>query len=91
MDQDLNQSLRRCLSGPDGLVVLDYLCQQIAGMLPLTVVGQSGADPVYAAFRDGGVAAYKDILERSGYEISFRVKEESDDYLFSDTEDRPGH
>jgi len=74
-EEDINEAIHACLgTSKKGQMVLQWLAAYANDQYPLTVSGANGTDPVYAAFRDGGAAMAREILERAGYRITYERK-----------------
>jgi len=70
----VDEALQACLNNPQGRIVAQWLAESAFDNYPLTVSGQNGTDPIFAAFRDGGAALAREILDRAGYRITFERK-----------------
>ena len=71
----VNDAIQACLAtSQEGTIVLQWLSDYASDQYPVTVTGPQGTDPVYAAFRDGGAAMARELLERAGYRITYERK-----------------
>lgn len=70
----LDDAIAKCLSGKDGGIVLEWLVWQVLDHKLTCPLGSNGTDPHYEAFRMGAGTAYRDLLDRAGYRITYERK-----------------
>lgn len=84
MDDELNQALADCLSGPKGKVVLDWIASQIRDTIPMTRGSvEAGTDSPQLHFLDGKASVFIELIERSGHQLTYEratPHERSDSY-----------
>lgn len=84
MDEEagpIDDIMKKVFASPSGRDALQWLSERINECYPVMVANDlGGGDPLTAAYRDGRMSAFKEILEMAGYRITYeRMPDERDD------------
>ena len=89
MDEiSVNEALEAFFASKPGRVVAQWLVDEMLDHSLQCPLGVNGTDPHFEAFRMGAGTAYRDLLERAGYRITFERKPDerrNDERTDSDT------